>query len=59
MPRTGYYDIPLANYHLKNLDDLEIWIPFGEVDTLKIPFKNEKAFGIDYPQLKVELVDKK
>ncbi|MGH1387532.1 hypothetical protein [Kordia sp.] len=54
-PKTGFYDIPLAAYELKNLDDLEIWIPFGKADTLKIPFKNEKAFGVDYPQIKVSL----
>ena len=54
----GDYDKPLETYNLKSLDDLEIWIPFGIADTLKIPFKNEKVFGIDYPQLKVTLQDK-
>ncbi|PTX62914.1 hypothetical protein C8N46_102315 [Kordia periserrulae] len=49
------YDKPLETYNLKSLDDLEIWIPFGKADTLKIPFKNEKAFGVDYPQVKVTL----
>lgn len=58
-PRTGFYNIHLANYHRKSLDDLEIWIPFGNADTLKIPFKNEKAFGVDYPQIKVTLQDQK
>ena len=57
-PKTGFYDIPLAEYNLKSLDDLEIWIPFGEKDTLKIPFKNKKAFGVDFPQIKVTLEDK-
>lgn len=55
----GDYDKPLESYHLKSLDDIEIWIPFGNKDTLKIPFKNEKAFGIDYPQIKVMLNGKK
>lgn len=49
----------LKAYTLNSLDDLEIWIPFGKADTLKIPFLNEKAFGVDYPQIKVELVDGK
>lgn len=55
IPQTGSFETSLKQYNLKNLDDLEIWIPFGKIDTLKIPFKNEKAFGVDYPQLKVTL----
>ncbi|WP_433991451.1 hypothetical protein U8527_14400 [Kordia algicida OT-1] len=51
------FDTSLNQYNLKTLDELEIWIPFNKTDTLKIPFKNEKAFGIDYPQIKVSLSD--
>ncbi|MFK7749937.1 MAG: hypothetical protein AB8B65_16205 [Kordia sp.] len=54
-PKIETEPLSLTEHELKNLDDLEIWIPFNEKDTLKIPFKNQKAFGIDYPQLKVSL----
>jgi len=54
-PEKGNYEKSLETYNLESINDLEIWIPFGKADTLKIPFKNEKAFGIDYPQLKVSL----
>ncbi|MEM6687289.1 MAG: hypothetical protein AAF617_16025, partial [Bacteroidota bacterium] len=46
----------LDAYTTESLNNLEIWLPFNDKDTLKIPFKNQKAFGIDYPQIKVELV---
>jgi hypothetical protein len=49
----------LSEHIIESLNNLEIWLPFNKKDTLKIPFKNQKAFGIDYPQLKVELVDAK
>lgn len=47
----------LKQYNIKTLDELEIWIPFNKTDTLKIPFKNQKAFGIEYPQIKVSLAN--
>jgi hypothetical protein len=57
MTTSSRYNL-LNDYTTKSLNNLEIWIPFDQKDTLKIPFKNEKAFGIDYPQLKVTLQDK-
>ncbi|WP_298420267.1 hypothetical protein [uncultured Kordia sp.] len=58
-PETETRSKPFKEYTLKNLDNLEIWIPFGEIDTLKIPFKNQKAFGIDYPQIEIRLSETK
>jgi hypothetical protein len=55
--RTSNRYYSLDEYTTKSLNNLEIWIPFNKKDTLKIPFKNQKAFGIDYPQLKVEVID--
>ncbi len=52
------YFSELSSQRLNSLDDLEIWLPFNEKDTLKIPFKNQKAFGVDYPQLKISLSEK-
>lgn len=46
----------LDKYELDNLNNLELWLPFNQKDTLKIPFENEKAFGIDYPQIELQLV---
>ena len=54
-PRIDTNTLTLENFQLNNLDDLELWLPFNQKDTLKIPFKNEKAFGVDYPQLKISL----
>ncbi|MBC8756815.1 hypothetical protein H2O64_19230 [Kordia sp. YSTF-M3] len=48
----------LSEFEIENLDDLELWFPFNKKDTLKIPFKNEKAFGVDYPQIKISLSEK-
>ena len=58
-PETDTEFHSFKKYQLKTLDDLEIWIPFNQKDTLKIPFKNEKAFGVNYPKMKVELVENK
>jgi hypothetical protein len=55
--RTSRRYYLLDEYTTKSLSDLEIWIPFNKKDTLKIPFKNQKAFGVDYPQLKVKVID--
>jgi len=52
------YFSELSSQRLNSLDDLELWIPFNQKDTLKIPFKNQKAFGVDYPQLKILLSEK-
>lgn len=46
----------LKQHRLKTIDNIEIWLPFNQNDTLKIPFKNQKAFGIDYPQIELQLV---
>ncbi|WP_430408962.1 hypothetical protein [Kordia sp.] len=45
----------LSKYKLNDLDDLEIWIPFNKKDTLKIPFKNQKAFGVNHSQILISL----
>ncbi|QHI34743.1 hypothetical protein IMCC3317_00870 [Kordia antarctica] len=58
-PYISKYTVKFSQYEVNKLDDLELWLPINEKDTLKIPFKNEKAFGIDYPQLKVTLQNKK
>jgi len=48
-----------SEYEVEHLNDVEIWLPFNKKDTLKIPFKNEKVFGVDYPQIKVTFQEKK
>ena len=51
------YFSELSSQTLNSMDDLELWIPFNKKDTLKIPFKNQKAFGVDYPQIKISLTE--
>ncbi|WP_420573945.1 hypothetical protein [Kordia sp.] len=53
--QIGSFETSLKEYNIKHLDDLEILVPFGKIDTLRIPFKNEKAFGIDYPHIEISL----
>jgi hypothetical protein len=57
-PRIKKYAESFTQHELNNLDDLEIWLPFNKKDTLKIPFKNNKAFGMKDAQLKISLLEK-